>query len=57
MPVADALQYIGAVCINGKNAKPSNGDTTPCRHDYKASSASGSAGGEIAGETVGYTVE
>ena len=40
MPVAEALQYVGAVCVNGKNAKPSSGKNT-CGHQYRASSASG----------------
>ena len=57
MPVAEALEYIGAVCINGKNAKPSNGNREQCYHRFRASSSSGNSGGEVAGEEVGYTVE
>lgn len=50
MPVEEALQYIGALCINGKNAKPSNGNTDACYTRYKASRAPGTAGGEIQDE-------
>ncbi len=57
MPVAEALEYVGAVCINGKNAKPSNGNNESCSRRFRASSSKGTSGGEVEGETVGYTVE
>lgn len=34
MPVEDALRYIGALCINGKNAKPSNSNNRVCGKYY-----------------------
>lgn len=34
MPVEDALLYIGALCINGKNAKPSNSNNRVCGKYY-----------------------
>ena len=57
MPVSEALEYIGAVCINGKNAKPSNGNTRPCGRSFRTSAIPNPAGGAVAGEAVGYTVE
>ena len=56
MPVAEALQYVGAVCVNGKNAKPSNGNSSACGGQYKRSSATGTPGGQVAGETVTESV-
>ncbi len=57
MPVSEALEYVGAVCINGKNAKPSNGDDRPCGTMYKPSDISGTAGGQVEGETVVPSIE
>ena len=34
MNVEDALRYIGALCINGKNAKPSNSNNNKCGSYY-----------------------
>lgn len=34
MKVEDALKYIGALCINGKNAKPSNNNNDECGTYY-----------------------
>lgn len=34
MKVEDALRYIGALCINGKNAKPSNSNNNKCGSYY-----------------------
>ena len=34
MKVEDALKYIGALCINGKNAKPSNNNNDKCGTYY-----------------------
>lgn len=44
MQVADALRYLGGVCINGKEAKPSHGHTSDfCQHNFKRSAESGTA--------------
>ena len=57
MPVSEALEYVGAVCINGKNAKPSNGDDRPCGTMYKPSDIPGTAGGQVEGESVVEAIE
>ncbi len=57
MPVSEALEYVGAVCINGKNAKPSNGDDRPCGTMYKPSDIPGTAGGPVGGESVVEAIE
>lgn len=57
MPVSEALEYVGAVCINGKNAKPSNGDNRRCGTMYKPSDIPGTAGGQVEGESVVEAIE
>ena len=42
MPVANALKYIGGVCVNGKEAKPDNGyGPNACTQYYKGSKVGG----------------
>ena len=57
MPVSEALEYVGAVCINGKNAKPSNGNDTACGTRYRPSDIPGIAGGRVEGESVVEAIE
>ncbi len=57
MPVSEALEYVGAVCINGKNAKPSNGNDTECSTRYHASNVAGTGGGQVVEEKIVPTIE
>ena len=57
MPVSEALEYVGAVCINGKNAKPSNGNDTECSTRYHSSNVAGTGGGQVVEEKIVPTIE
>ena len=42
MPVANALKYVGGVCVNGKEAKPDNGyGPNACTQQFKGSTQRG----------------
>ena len=42
MPVANALKYVGGVCINGKEAKPQNGyGRNACSQQFRGSKQHG----------------